>query len=96
MPVDQGPILDPFMGSGTTGCSCLRTGHSFIGMDNKPEYVHISDARIRFWERDGARAWGEPAVIHSEDGFKPEEAETEPDADMEMWGGDPTLLGYDD
>lgn len=40
-------ILDPFMGSGTTGCAAVRKGYSFIGIEMGEEYLEIADARIQ-------------------------------------------------
>lgn len=39
-------ILDPFMGSGTTGVACMNTGRNFIGIELEPEYYEIADRRI--------------------------------------------------
>jgi len=39
-------ILDPFMGSGTTGVVALRLGRRFIGIDCDPEIVNIAKQRI--------------------------------------------------
>jgi site-specific DNA-methyltransferase (adenine-specific)/modification methylase len=39
-------ILDPFMGSGTTGVACVQTGRNFIGIEIKPEYFEIAKKRI--------------------------------------------------
>ena len=39
-------VLDPFMGSGTTGVACVCTGRRFIGMDLDPEYFDIAQKRI--------------------------------------------------
>ncbi|EPS1221656.1 DNA-methyltransferase [Burkholderia cenocepacia] len=41
-----GTVLDPFMGSGSTGKACSREGFSFIGIDLTPDYVDIARARI--------------------------------------------------
>jgi DNA modification methylase len=41
-----GVVLDPFMGSGSTGKACMREGFRFIGIDMTPEYVEIAKARI--------------------------------------------------
>lgn len=41
-----GVVLDPFMGSGSTGKACMREGFRFIGIDLTPEYVEIARARI--------------------------------------------------
>jgi len=39
-------ILDPFMGSGTTGVACKRTNRDFIGIEINKEYCDISKKRI--------------------------------------------------
>jgi site-specific DNA-methyltransferase (adenine-specific)/modification methylase len=43
----QGTILDPYMGSGTTGIACIRTGRKFIGIEIDPGYFQIACDRIR-------------------------------------------------
>lgn len=40
-------ILDPFMGSGTTGVACMQTGRRFIGCEIDPGYYAIAEKRIR-------------------------------------------------
>ena len=39
-------ILDPFMGSGTTGVACVQTGRNFIGIEIDPTYFAIAEKRI--------------------------------------------------
>ena len=39
-------ILDPFMGSGTTGVACLNTNRNFIGIELDDEYFEIAKRRI--------------------------------------------------
>jgi len=39
-------VLDPFMGSGTTGVACVRTGRRFIGIEKEPKYFEIATRRI--------------------------------------------------
>lgn len=39
-------ILDPFMGSGTTGVACVQTGRKFIGIEIDPGYFEIARKRI--------------------------------------------------
>lgn len=39
-------ILDPFMGSGTTGVACARLGRNFIGIEIEPRYFDIACRRI--------------------------------------------------
>jgi len=41
-----GLVLDPFMGSGSTGKACMLEGMRFIGMELSEEYVKIAEARI--------------------------------------------------
>ena len=40
-------ILDPFMGSGTTGVACIQTERKFIGIEIDPTYYAIAEKRIR-------------------------------------------------
>jgi DNA modification methylase len=40
-------ILDPFMGSGTTGVACVQTGRNFIGIEIDPTYYAIAEKRIK-------------------------------------------------
>ncbi|MBX3533385.1 MAG: site-specific DNA-methyltransferase [Xanthobacteraceae bacterium] len=39
-------ILDPFMGSGTTGVACVKLGRKFIGIEIEPKYFDIACKRI--------------------------------------------------
>ena len=47
LPSDCDTILDPFMGSGTTGVACVKLGRSFIGIEREPDYFDIACDRIR-------------------------------------------------
>lgn len=40
-------ILDPFMGSGTTGVACVQTNRNFIGIEIDPTYYDIAEKRIK-------------------------------------------------
>jgi len=40
-------ILDPFMGSGTTGVACVQTGRNFIGVEIDKKYFDIAIKRIK-------------------------------------------------
>lgn len=42
-----GVVLDPFMGSGSTGKAAMREGFRFIGCEMSPEYLAIAHARIQ-------------------------------------------------
>lgn len=39
-------VLDPFMGSGTTGVACINTNRNFIGMELNENYFNIAKERI--------------------------------------------------
>lgn len=39
-------VLDPCMGSGTTGVACKNTGRQFIGIEKDPEYFRLAQTRI--------------------------------------------------
>jgi site-specific DNA-methyltransferase (adenine-specific) len=41
-----GWILDPFMGSGTTGIAAFQEGFNFIGIEKEADYMAIAEARI--------------------------------------------------
>ena len=43
---NEGVVLDPFMGSGTTGVACVQTGRHFIGIEKDPIYFKIATRRI--------------------------------------------------
>jgi len=47
MSAEGDTVLDPFMGSGSTGVACVQLGRSFIGCDLKAEYVAIAESRIQ-------------------------------------------------
>ena len=46
-------VLDPFMGSGTTGVAAVQEGREFIGIEREAEYLEISQARIDHATRQG-------------------------------------------
>jgi site-specific DNA-methyltransferase (adenine-specific) len=41
-----GVVLDPFMGSGSTGKACAVEGRDFVGVELDPEHVKVAEARI--------------------------------------------------
>lgn len=43
---DGETVIDPFMGSGTTGVACVRLGRRFIGIEIEPSYFDIACTRI--------------------------------------------------
>ncbi len=48
----NGVVLDPFMGSGTTGIGAKLEGFDFIGIEIDEEYFKIAQARIDAWKAD--------------------------------------------
>lgn len=46
LPPPNQTILDPFMGSGTTGVACVKLGRKFIGIEREPKYFDIACRRI--------------------------------------------------
>lgn len=47
-----GIVLDPFNGSGSTGCAAVELGYDYVGCELDPAYVEISLKRIEAWTRD--------------------------------------------
>jgi len=60
--LDAETILDPFMGSGTTGVACVNLGHKFIGIEIEPRYFDIACRRIEEAYRQ-PRLFAEPAPL---------------------------------
>lgn len=61
-----GTILDPFMGSGSTGKSAVLEGFQFIGCEREDEYMPIAQARIQ-WAVDELQR---PAVAQAQPAAK--------------------------
>lgn len=45
----SGIVLDPFTGSGTTGCAATLEGFGFIGIEREAEYAEIARRRMEHW-----------------------------------------------
>lgn len=63
-----GVVLDPFMGSGTTGVACTKMGRTFIGIEREPAYFDIACRRIEAAYRQ-PRLFAEPAPRPVQDSF---------------------------
>ncbi len=48
-----GTVLDPFMGSGSTGKACVKESFNFIGIEREEEYFEIAKARINNENKKG-------------------------------------------
>lgn len=59
-------ILDPFMGSGTTGVAAIRSGRQFIGIEREPKYFDIACRRIE-------QAYKQRPLFEAEPMRKPEQ-----------------------
>jgi DNA modification methylase len=46
-------VLDPFMGSGSTGVACIRTGRKFIGVEKDARYFELARQRLENELRQG-------------------------------------------
>lgn len=46
----NGTVLDPFMGSGSTGCAAMCEGVNFVGIELSEEYLEIARRRIEYWQ----------------------------------------------
>lgn len=57
-------ILDPFMGSGTTGVACVKLGRRFIGIEREPKYFDIACRRIE-------KAYAQPDLFVAPPAAKP-------------------------
>jgi DNA modification methylase len=55
-----GVILDPFTGSGSTGCAAVLEGFRFLGIEQEAEYVAIAERRIAHWAATVASATPDP------------------------------------
>ena len=53
-------ILDPFMGSGTTGVACARLGRQFVGIELEEGYFEIAVKRIDKELSQGKLLFGAP------------------------------------
>ncbi len=59
-------VVDPFLGSGTTGIAMTRLGNEFVGIELNPEYAKICEARIRHWMPIGSEIVSEAGVGKAE------------------------------
>lgn len=50
--IDEGPVLDPFIGSGTTGLVATERGLDWVGIDISADYLDIAAQRIAAAARD--------------------------------------------
>ena len=62
-------ILDPFMGSGTTGVACVKLGRKFIGIEIEPKYFDIACKRIEDAYKQGD-LFVEPPAKPVQEGLK--------------------------
>ena len=48
----NGIVLDPFNGSGSTGCAAVELGCEYVGIELDPKYVEIANKRIEAWNKE--------------------------------------------
>lgn len=72
-----GLVLDPFMGSGTTGKAAIRNGYRFIGIEREEAYFEIAKQRINYEikadKKEIEAPSKEPAPVASKDPADPKE-----------------------
>lgn len=56
-------VLDPCMGSGTTGVACVNTGRNFVGIELDPGYFQVARDRINAVRKEGESDDSSRAVI---------------------------------
>ena len=56
-------VLDPFMGSGTTGVACMQLGRTFTGIERERRYFDIACERISRAQAQGQMFPDEPAQV---------------------------------
>ncbi len=61
---ESATVLDPYMGSGTTGIACIRTGRKFIGIEKDPAHFATACKRI-------AHELDQPVLLTPSVGSKP-------------------------
>ena len=80
-------VVDPFLGSGTTGIAAVKGGYNFIGVEREEQYLAIADARIN---HHATAQWRGFTVTVESELIKPE---PEPEAELSLadmfstWGG---------
>ncbi len=48
----NGVVLDPFMGSGTTGIGAIKEGFNFIGIEKEIEYYNVASQRLEYYNNE--------------------------------------------
>ena len=63
---DEGnTVIDPFMGSGTTGVACAMTGRNFIGIEREDEHMETAKRRVEEAYRAKRGTWNAAKPIES-------------------------------
>lgn len=76
-------VLDPFMGSGTTGVACKLENFDFIGIEMEQDYFNISSARINNAADEEEEF--EPNQENTESQAPPSSPATEPDNQLNLF-----------
>ena len=63
-------VLDPFMGSGTTGVACSQLGKAFTGIERERKYFDIACRRIEEAQKQGRMFEPEPAAVAVQQGLE--------------------------
>lgn len=77
-----GTVLDPFMGSGSTGCAAVLEGARFIGIEREQDYMAVAEARVAFWAEHGEDAL---AVMYAREAAEREKESVVESGQMDLW-----------
>ena len=72
-----GTVLDPFMGSGSTGKGAIREGFNFIGVERDAHFMRIARARIEFEVAKVLAGISRKGVVVSQSEVQARRAQTE-------------------
>ena len=56
-------VLDPFMGSGTTGMACLQLKRRFVGIESSPHWFSVAEDRLKRFQKDTEESQGDGLLI---------------------------------
>jgi DNA modification methylase len=62
-------VVDPFLGSGTTGIACTKLKHDFVGVELNKEYASIATKRIEYWSSIGTEIKSEAEIKEDKKGM---------------------------
>lgn len=80
-----GLVLDPFLGSGSTGCAAALEDVRFLGIERVAPYLAVAEARVAFWTEHGEDAL---LVVREREGAERAQAELAAAGQLGLFDGD--------